>query len=252
MMPQHIEQNDQSVKAHIPSDDKSAKGQSTGRADTWVMYESDFPVNRVVAGSVQSAHARTTLLDNELSMAHIEAEEAGGRMGLLCDGFMTELFSVRDLSGWDEQKSDHAECKKVVDCCTPQRLCLMAGLLLASVAVAATIKFQDNAVSFPAVAPSNVLSQHGNNHEKTATGPENMSGTIADMMLAEISDSKSSLLLSKGGELFLEMMNQTDTMFTYFHVSREAKVEDSIPSSLLSNLILPQWSGHTVRPKKTL
>jgi hypothetical protein len=128
----------------------------------------------------------------------------------------------------------------------------MAGLLLASVAVAATIKFQDNAVSFPAVAPSNVLSQHGNNHEKTATGPENMSGTIADMMLAEISDSKSSLLLSKGGELFLEMMNQTDTMFTYFHVSREAKVEDSIPSSLLSNLILPQWSGHTVRPKKTL
>ena len=56
-----------------------------------------------------------------------------------------------------------------------------------------------------------------------------------------------SVSMVPGGRLFIELMNRTDTNFTFFGIDKDAGIPDSSDSFLVSKLVSPLWSSHVVR-----
>ena len=56
-----------------------------------------------------------------------------------------------------------------------------------------------------------------------------------------------SISMVPGGRLFIELINQTDTNFTFFGIDKDAQIPDSSDSLLVSKLVSPLWSSHVVR-----
>jgi uncharacterized surface protein with fasciclin (FAS1) repeats len=48
------------------------------------------------------------------------------------------------------------------------------------------------------------------------------------------------------GQIFLETVNRTDTNFTFFGITRGAKIFEGVDPSLLGKITSPSWSGHIV------
>ena len=70
----------------------------------------------------------------------------------------------------------------------------------------------------------------------------NLNWTIADAL----SSKEPSISILPGGPLFLEILSRTATNFTFFGIKRQLDLLTGLESSLLSKLVSPSWTSHTV------
>ena len=73
----------------------------------------------------------------------------------------------------------------------------------------------------------------------------NLNLTIAE----SLSSREPSISILPGGPLFLEILNCTDKNFTFFGIKRQLDLLTGLDSSLLSKLVSPLWTSHTVSPR---
>ena len=118
-------------------------------------------------------------------------------------------------------------------------------LASAAAAVAAVISswvFPSNSHSMlPTLAP--MIPVSNSTIEYTAKNYWNENRTIAD----ELGNGQGlTIAMLPGGRLFIEIMNRTNTNFTFFGIDKDAEIPDSNDSSLVSKLVSPLWSSHMV------
>jgi hypothetical protein len=71
----------------------------------------------------------------------------------------------------------------------------------------------------------------------------NLNRTIA---YALVEGQGPTISLVPGGRLFIELMNNTDTNFTFFGIVKGLKLPEGDATFLVSKLVSPVWSGHMV------
>ena len=118
-------------------------------------------------------------------------------------------------------------------------------LASAAAAVAAVISSwvspSDSHSMVPTLAP--MIPGSNSTIEYTAKNYWNENRTIAD----ELGNGQGlTIAMLPGGRLFIEIMNRTNTNFTFFGIDKDAEIPDSNDSSLVSKLVSPLWSSHMV------
>ena len=71
----------------------------------------------------------------------------------------------------------------------------------------------------------------------------NENRTIADAL---IDGQGPTISMVPGGRLFIELMNRTDTNFTFFGIMKDLKLPEGEMRFLVSKLVSPMWSSHMV------
>jgi hypothetical protein len=118
-------------------------------------------------------------------------------------------------------------------------------LASAAAAVAAVISSWVSPFDSHSMHPTIAPMIPGSNSTITYTAKTywNENRTIAD----ELADGQGlTISMLPGGRLFIEIMNRTDTNFTFFGIDKDAEIPESDDSSLVSKLVSPLWSSHMV------
>ena len=122
-------------------------------------------------------------------------------------------------------------------------------IALASIAATAIIAIISSGVppsGSRSIPPTQVPVIPGSNSTMAYTSVSscNENSKIANVL----ADSRGlSVSMVPGGRLFIELMNRTDTNFTFFGIDKDAGIPDSSDSFLVSKLVSPLWSSHMVR-----
>ena len=124
---------------------------------------------------------------------------------------------------------------------------LLGCLALASAAAAVVamissrISLSDRQSMLPTIAP--MIPGSNSTIENTTINHWNENRTIADAL---IDGHGSTILMVPGGRLFIELINRTDTNFTYFGVMKGLELPKGDLRYLVSKLVSLLWSCHLV------
>ena len=125
---------------------------------------------------------------------------------------------------------------------------LLGCIALASVAVTAIgamLSSQVSASNNQSIPPTMVPITAANSSTMThlTVAPWNGNRTIVNAL----TDSQGpTIAMVPGGRLFIELMNRSDTNFTFFDIVKGLKLSEENLSILVSKLVSPMWSSHMV------
>ena len=125
---------------------------------------------------------------------------------------------------------------------------LLGCIALASVAVTAIgamISLRVSASNNQSIPPTMVPITAANSSTMThlTVAPWNGNRTIVNAL----TDSQGpTIAMVPGGRLFIELMNRSDTNFTFFDIVKGLKLSEENLSLLVSKLVSPMWSSHVV------
>lgn len=143
-----------------------------------------------------------------------------------------------------------------------QRICIMLGWLglasILAVLVAMITKWLTSSSSHVAADTTNMtgspylpmVPESPETFEtlapKSSLFEENMNWTVADAILYAANGGPS-ITIVPASYLFLSVVNQTDTNFTFFGIKLGESVLDGVNPSIISKMASVLWSGHAVR-----
>jgi len=142
-----------------------------------------------------------------------------------------------------------------------QRICIIFGSLVFFSVVAMSVGIITHVItssshsshvhssntSMASNSPSGVYESYQASTSGPSTSPYggNINWTISEGFYSQ-PNLASSILLSKGGNVFLDTLNRTDTNFTVFGFSKWASLPESVPLTLVTKMIGSLWSGHVL------
>ena len=125
---------------------------------------------------------------------------------------------------------------------------LLGCIALASVAVTAIgamLSSQVSASNNQSVPPTMVPITAANSSTMTHLTVASWNGNRT--IVNALTDSQGpTIAMVPGGRLFIELMNRSDTNFTFFDIVKGLKLSEENLSLLVSKLVSPMWSSHVV------
>ena len=125
---------------------------------------------------------------------------------------------------------------------------LLGCIALASVAVTAIgalLSSQVSASNNQSIPPTMVPITAANSSTMTHLTVASWNGNRT--IVNALTDSQGpTIAMVPGGRLFIELMNRSDTNFTFFDIVKGLKLSEENLSLLVSKLVSPMWSSHVV------
>jgi hypothetical protein len=182
--------------------------------------------------------------DNDVEVLEASIQRAATSVINNGDIFVVEIANTN----YNDQDNIVIEGVKTVDKKRRAVCVLLLGCLAlasAAAAVAAEISswiFPTDSHSMPPTLPP-MISASNSTIAYTTINHWNENRTIADAL---IDGHGSTILMVRGGRLFIEIMNRTDTNFTYFGIMKGLELPEGDLRFLVSKLVSPLWSCHLV------
>ena len=183
--------------------------------------------------------------DNDIEVLEASIQRAVTSVLNNGDVFVVETSSTRNndqnqiviegVKAGDDKR--HAICVILLGC-----------IALASVAVTAIgamLSSQVSASNNQSVPPTMVPITAANSSTMTHLTVASWNGNRT--IVNALTDSQGpTIAMVPGGRLFIELMNRSDTNFTFFDIVKGLKLSEENLSLLVSKLVSPMWSSHVV------